>query len=67
MDLQKLEAVIQKKLCPKCNIGMVSRTGNKVYTCGYSRCGEQFDFSFLSDEMIRLLMDKVKIIKTEPK
>ncbi len=57
MDIKKLHTIIRKNLCPRCNIGAARDTAGRVYVCDYAKCGEVFDFSFLSDTMIRRLLD----------
>ncbi len=60
MDISKLEAVIVGKVCPSCALGMVRETGCRVYTCNHSKCGAVFDFSPLTDGMIKMLLQKDK-------
>ena len=60
MDLNKLDSIIHKKLCPKCNLGMVRETAARVYTCDHSKCGKVYDFSCITDGMLRLLLESGK-------
>jgi len=61
MDLKKIEAIIKRKVCPKCELGMVRETEVRVYRCDHSQCGEVYDFSLLSEKMLDLLLgQKVK-------
>ncbi len=60
MDLSKLDSIIHKKVCPKCNLGMVRETATRVYTCDHSKCGTVYDFSCLTDGMLRLLLESKK-------
>ncbi len=60
MDLNRLEMIVVKKQCPKCDLGMVRETAARIYKCDRSQCGEIFDFSLLSDAMIDMLLDRKK-------
>ena len=58
MNIKYIEMVARQKLCPVCSVGMTREIGPKLYQCDHSRCGETFDFSQLSDEMLRELLKK---------
>jgi len=58
MDIRKMEAIINRKACPKCECGLVSETEDRVYRCGHAQCGEVYDFSLLSEKMIGMLLDR---------
>ncbi|HWR71993.1 MAG TPA: hypothetical protein VN604_02380 [Nitrospirota bacterium] len=66
MDLKKLEAIIHVKRCPQCTIGSVKETATRVYTCDYPKCGEVYDFSSLSESMIRALLDRYERAAGQP-
>lgn len=66
MDLKKLETIVHVKCCPHCNIGAVKETAKRVYTCDYSKCGEVYDFSFLSESMLRELLDRYERAADQP-
>jgi len=57
MDLTKLDSIIHRKLCPTCNIGMVREMSARVYACDHATCGEVYDFSVLTEGMLKLLLD----------
>lgn len=67
MDLKKLETIVHVKCCPQCNVGMIKETAKRVYTCDYSKCGEVYDFSSLSESMIRALLDRHERAAGQPK
>jgi len=56
MDIRKIDAVVNHKVCPKCERGLVRETEKRMYRCDYSHCGEVYDFSLLSEKMIGLLL-----------
>jgi ribosomal protein L37AE/L43A len=58
MDLKKLETIIHVKSCPHCNIGIIKRTEERVYICDHPNCGAVYDFSSLSESMIRALLER---------
>lgn len=60
MDIGKLDSIILRRLCPKCNLGRTRETVARVYVCDHSQCGEVFDFSVLTDSMLQLLLDTEK-------
>lgn len=57
MDLTKLDTIILQKRCPACNLGLVRETSARVYACDHAKCGEVYDFSVLTDSMLKLLLD----------
>ena len=58
MDIRKIEAVVNRRICPKCELGMVRETEDRVYQCDHSQCGEVYDFSLLPEKMINMLLDQ---------
>ena len=60
MDLNKLDSIILRKRCPACNLGMVRELSVRVYACDRVRCGEVYDFSGLTDGMLKLLLEPEK-------
>jgi len=49
---------MRMRLCPKCTIGTTRELSEKVYRCDYSMCSETYDYSLLSDEMVKMLLHK---------
>jgi len=58
MDLKKIEAIVKRKVCPKCELGMVRETEDRLYRCDHSRCGEVYDLSLLTETMIVMLLNQ---------
>jgi hypothetical protein len=58
MNIKHLEMVMRLRLCPACSVGMTREIGYKLYQCDHSRCGERFDLSHLTDQMIGALLEK---------
>ena len=58
MDIGKIEAIIRSRVCPKCELGMVRETADRLYRCDHSQCGEVYDFSLLSEKMIGILLER---------
>ena len=56
MNIKHVESVIRMRLCPKCSIGMTRALAEKVYRCDYTLCNETYDFSFLSDKTLTMLL-----------
>lgn len=56
MNIKHIDSIVRMKLCPKCAIGMTRELSAKVYRCDYSMCNETYDFSLLSDDMIKMLL-----------
>lgn len=63
MNLKYLDMAVRQKICPVCSAGMTREISPRIYQCSRSRCNETFDFSQLSDSMLRELLEK----KAEPK
>jgi len=58
VNIKQIEFVMRMRLCPKCTIGMTRELSEKVYRCDYSMCSETYDYSLLSDEMVKMLLHK---------
>lgn len=58
MNIQYLEMVARQRICPACSLGMTREIGHKLYRCDHSRCGERFDLSHLTDQMLGALLEK---------
>lgn len=58
MNIQHIESVVRRNVCPVCSIGTTKEIGRNIYQCSRSRCGEIFNFSLLSDAMINELLKR---------
>lgn len=66
MNVHYIDSIIRLRICPKCRLGMTREVGNKLYQCDHTMCGEQYDFSLLSDSMIRELLQRTRSMSKRP-
>ena len=66
MNLKHLDMAVRQKICPVCSAGMTQEISPRIYRCRRVRCGETFDFSQLTDAMLRELLKKKGKKKKKP-
>lgn len=67
MNIKYLEMVVRDRVCPACSVGMTREVGPRIYQCDHTRCGERFDLSHLTDQMISDLLKKKAAGKLQSK